>query len=251
LNIKSFAYIWQSGDSPGDFDQMRLNTIRLRPFSKGVVFAADQMYWDEGTPEAEVAKFIMTSVMIGVPAFGPTLIWSPPETLEMLRAWLRFYRDFRTELATGKFSPFGQLTRQQRRELFPKSGKRGYIFTPEQLRGLYALAGWRRPFVRFAVHTGMRFGELLTLRWACVNLEQRIAIVEARYAKNGREREVPLGEVAFGLLEGVRPERPAAEALVFRAPSGKAIKSVGTWWNAAVIEVWKPSRPSAVIRVAM
>jgi integrase len=62
-----------------------------------------------------------------------------------------------------RFSPFAHLTRQERRELFPKPGKRGFVFTPEQLRGLYALAGWRRPLIRFAVHTGMRFGELPTL----------------------------------------------------------------------------------------
>jgi hypothetical protein len=109
LNLKPFANIWQSGDSPGDFDQMRLNSIRLRPFSKGVVFAADQMYWPEGLPDAQVSKFITTSVMIGVPAFGPSLLYSNPSTLEMLHAWLIFYRDHQLELATGKFSTFGSL----------------------------------------------------------------------------------------------------------------------------------------------
>ena len=109
LNTKSFANVWQSLDSPGDFDRMRLNSIRMRPFSKGVVFAADQMYWPEGTNETQVSKFIMTSVMVGVPSFGPTLIYSPPETLAMLKAWLTFYRNNRMDLATGKFSPFGQL----------------------------------------------------------------------------------------------------------------------------------------------
>jgi hypothetical protein len=109
LNTKPFANIWQSGDSPGSYDQMRLNSIRMRPFSKGVVFAADQIYWDEGLPETEVSKYIMTSVMTGVPAFGPTLLYSPPETLEMISAWLRFYRQHQTELATGRFSTFGQL----------------------------------------------------------------------------------------------------------------------------------------------
>ena len=109
LNTKPFANIWQSGDSPGDFDQMRLNSIRLRPFSKGVVFAADQMFWPEGTSEVQVSKFIMTSVMVGVPAFGPSLVYSPPETLQMLKSWLTFYRDHQLELATGTFSTFGQL----------------------------------------------------------------------------------------------------------------------------------------------
>ena len=109
LNTKSFANIWQSGDSPGNFDQMRLSSIRIRPFSKGVVFASDQMYWPEDTPEVEVSKFIMTSVMTGVPAFGPTLIYSPPETIEMMKAWLRFYREHQTALTSGKLSIFGQL----------------------------------------------------------------------------------------------------------------------------------------------
>lgn len=109
LNTKTFANVWQSGDAPGDFDEMRLNTIRLHPFSKGVVFAADQTYWPDGTSETEISKFIMTSVMIGVPSFGPTLIYSPRETLAMLKAWLTFYRNNKMDLATGRFSPFGQL----------------------------------------------------------------------------------------------------------------------------------------------
>ncbi len=42
-------------------------------------------------------------------------------------------------------SPFHDLTAKQRKEFFPKSKSRAYIFKPEQLRGLYALAKWRRP----------------------------------------------------------------------------------------------------------
>jgi hypothetical protein len=109
LNTKSFANVWQTGDSPGDFDGMRLNSIRLRPFSKGVVFAADQMYWPDSTDEVSVSRFIMTSVMVGVPAFGPTLIYSPPSTLALLKSWLAFYRTHQADLTSGRFSLFGQL----------------------------------------------------------------------------------------------------------------------------------------------
>lgn len=109
LNTKSFANVWQSEDSPGDFDRMRLNSIRLRPFSKGVVFASDQMYWPEPTDEPAVAKFIMTSVMVGVPAFGANLLYAPRRTTAMLEAWLSFYRQYQTDLNTGRFSIFGQL----------------------------------------------------------------------------------------------------------------------------------------------
>jgi hypothetical protein len=109
LNTKRYANIWQSGDSPADYDRMRLNSIRLRPFSRGVVFAADQMFWQDEISEAQVAKFIMTSVMVGVPAFGPTLLFSPPETHAMLKAWVHFYREHQMQIAAGKFSIFGQL----------------------------------------------------------------------------------------------------------------------------------------------
>jgi hypothetical protein len=109
LNTKPYANIWQTGDSPGDFDMMRLGSIRLRPFSKGVVFASDEMYWPETVGDAQTSKFIITSVMIGVPAFGPNLQWASPATLDMLKAWLRFYRSYQTDLSTGRFSPFGQL----------------------------------------------------------------------------------------------------------------------------------------------
>jgi alpha-galactosidase len=111
LNTKSFASIWQSEDSPGDFDQMRLSSIRMRPFSKGVVMASDQLYWPEGTNEVQASKFIVTSVMVGVPAFGANLGNLPPSTLEMLKAWLSFYRQHQTELINGRFSPFGRLER--------------------------------------------------------------------------------------------------------------------------------------------
>ena len=109
LNKTPFANVFQTGDSPGDFDIMRLGSIRLRPFSKGVIFAADQLYWPDTTDEASVSKFVATSVMVGVPAFGPSLIYSPPETIAILSAWLKFYDTYKMDLANGHLAPFGQL----------------------------------------------------------------------------------------------------------------------------------------------
>ena len=143
-----------------------------------------------------------------------------------------------------RLSPFAQLTKQQRKDFFPKTRKRGHVFTAEQLQGLYDLAGWRRPLIRFAVHTGMRYGELTTLRWSCVNLNGRHAVVEARYAKNGQERTIPLGDVAFGILESLSPDNPKADGLVFTKPDGTEILTIKNWWNRAVLKVWTPSRPS-------
>ena len=109
LNTKAYASIWQSEDSPGNFDHMRLNSLRMRPFSKGVVVASDQMYWPSTTDEATVSRFIATSVMTGVPAMGPNLAESPDATLRMIKAWLAFYRRYQSDLVNGNFSIFGQL----------------------------------------------------------------------------------------------------------------------------------------------
>jgi integrase len=141
-------------------------------------------------------------------------------------------------------SPFHELTKTQRKDFFPKSKTRAYVFSPEQLRGLYALAKWRLPLVRCAVHTAMRYAELTTLRWACVDLARRVLTVEARYAKNGTEREVGLGDVPFGILESLKPENVNLDGLVFTKPDGSRIDSLRTWWIAAVLKVWKPSKPS-------
>lgn len=109
LNNKPFSNVWQSEDSPGDFDRMRLNALRLRPFSKGVVFASDQLYWRDGESELTVSKFIMTSVMTGVPAFGVNLTEAPERTHSMIRAWLLFYQTYRQDLIEGRLSLFGGL----------------------------------------------------------------------------------------------------------------------------------------------
>jgi len=89
----------------------------------------------------------------------------------------------------------------------------------------------------------MRFAEITTLRRACVDLLHRVATVEARYAKNGREREVALGEVAFRIVEGLC-EGLAPDALLFTKPDGTRIDSIRTWWNAAVLKVWTASKPT-------
>lgn len=143
-----------------------------------------------------------------------------------------------------RFSPFAQLTRQQRRDLFPRSGKRVYIFSSEQVRQLYALAKWRRPLVRFAAHQANREAELFTLRWPCVNLEARVVTILAQYAKNGQERDVPLGDVGVAILTALKAEPHGEDGLVFTKPDGSPIKSVQTWWVAAMGKVWKASKPS-------
>jgi integrase len=146
-------------------------------------------------------------------------------------------------------SPFDSLTREDRKRLFPKktkSGKtkRAYIYSPEQLRAIYdRLPSYEMPFVRFAVHTGMRLREITTLTWGNVSLEACTAHVEARFGKGpngGKARDVALGEIACAILGAIRPAAPALEDHVFLGRRGP-IKDVRGGFDRAVLAVWKPS----------
>lgn len=142
-------------------------------------------------------------------------------------------------------SPFASLTRADRAKLFPRPAKRGYLYSPDELRGIYAgLPSHLRPFVRFAVYTGMRFSEITSLAWGAVNVERKVLTVEARFAKNKREREVALGEVALRILAEIRPAEPVPSDHVFLGRRGDPILDVRGGFNAAVLEVWKPTRPN-------
>lgn len=141
-------------------------------------------------------------------------------------------------------SPFDELRKEDRRRLFPKAEKRGYLYGPEELRAIYELLpSYEVPFVRFAVHTGMRLREITTLTWAAVDFEGRVVHVEARFAKNGKAREVALGDVAFSIVSALRLAGQAGSDHVFLGRRGDPIQDVRGGFDAAVLSVWKPSKP--------
>ncbi|GJD43817.1 Tyrosine recombinase XerC [Methylobacterium cerastii] len=58
-----------------------------------------------------------------------------------------------------------------------------------------------QPLVKLAIETGMRRGELLSLRWSNVNFLQRTARLED--TKNGHSRTIPLTPTAIKLLQAL------------------------------------------------
>lgn len=142
-------------------------------------------------------------------------------------------------------SPFEETSCADRRRMFPR-GERGYIFNPGQLRQIYdAISADALPFVRFAVHTGMRLNEIITLRWRSLNLEQGTVTVEERYAKAKKARDLALGDVALSVLRsqaerGADPDSPA-----FRRDDGRPVSAstIEHTFTRAVEAVWKPSKP--------
>lgn len=62
---------------------------------------------------------------------------------------------------------------------------------------------WMRNLVVMALATGMRQGEILSLRWSSVNLKNRMCWVNAADAKSGHGRAIPLNDDAQALLASV------------------------------------------------
>ena len=62
-----------------------------------------------------------------------------------------------------------------------------------------------RPIVLFALHTGMRRGEILNLKWADVDLSRQVIRVET--AKNGRTRFIPINSTLSEELDKLRSAR--------------------------------------------
>jgi integrase len=61
---------------------------------------------------------------------------------------------------------------------------------------------WLRQIVLVARHTGIRRGNILDLTWSQVDFENRVINIEK--TKNGQGLTVPLGSVAFDVLDEVR-----------------------------------------------
>ena len=81
------------------------------------------------------------------------------------------------------------------------------------------------PVVLLAMNTGLRRGELLSLRWSDVDLEECMLTVRAERAKNGRQRHIPLNPEAQRVLTQWAGQR-GREGQLFD------VESVKTAWGA-------------------
>ena len=85
----------------------------------------------------------------------------------------------------------------------PRSGRTRRLEAGESERLFEALSACRNPLIRsvfeFAIATGMRRGEILSLIWTNIDLKNRVAFLPL--TKNGEPRSVPLSSQAMQLLE--------------------------------------------------
>lgn len=93
----------------------------------------------------------------------------------------------------------------------------------EEEKLLEACPAWIREIVTFALNTGMRQGEILSLKWTDVNLLKGIAILHE--TKNGEKRSIPLNRTVWNLLKEKSRVRYLASDYVFTSSVGTKIDS--------------------------
>lgn len=81
-----------------------------------------------------------------------------------------------------------------------ENNKRDRWLTEEEEHRLLACSlPWAREVFLFALHTGMRLGEILALTWAGVDLFRRCVTVFR--SKNGKRRTIPVNQTVLDLLK--------------------------------------------------
>ncbi|MFX0211364.1 MAG: site-specific integrase, partial [Candidatus Hodarchaeota archaeon] len=88
-----------------------------------------------------------------------------------------------------------------------------------------------KPIVVTALHTGMRRGEILSLKWDQVNLSKRIIRVEK--TKSGKIRYIPINDVLFEELIKLKKQNGKSDYVFLYPRTKKPIADVKTAFNAA------------------
>jgi integrase len=106
----------------------------------------------------------------------------------------------------------------------PPSRDRWLAFEEEK-RVLASSPPWLQDIIIFAVETGCRRGEMLSLDWGSVDLLRKTAVIFRK--KTGERRTIPLSEKAFEVLEAKAKLRSKVRSmnqdLVFTHPEGQRV----------------------------
>lgn len=85
-----------------------------------------------------------------------------------------------------------------------------------------------KPIVLMALHTGMRRGEILKLKWEDVDLDQGIVLV--KHTKNNEIREIPLNNLLTNILKQIKIRSP----YVFSRQDGKPYGTIRRSFESAL-----------------
>ncbi|WP_351124327.1 site-specific integrase [Shewanella sp. T24-MNA-CIBAN-0130] len=98
--------------------------------------------------------------------------------------------------------------------------KRGYPQQPSLSQHTYA--DHIEPIVILAMNTGMRRGEILSLKWSNIDFSIKVLTIKGESAKSGKTRHIPLNNAAFNVLTKWR-EQSAFTSFLFEGNAGKPL----------------------------
>jgi integrase len=83
-----------------------------------------------------------------------------------------------------------------------------------------------------SLHTGLRAGEIFSLKWGHIDLENDL--IHVSDPKSGRERKAPMTPIVRAMFMRRASEQPHVEDLVFKSRDGKQIKEISNAFARAV-----------------
>jgi integrase len=105
---------------------------------------------------------------------------------------------------------------------------RGYAELPA--REPHAYGDHLTPMVLLSLNTGLRRGEIFSLRWPDVQWQTRTLVVHGKTAKSRQTRHLPLNAEALQVLTAWR-EQSAGDGVVFPGKNGGRLDNVRTAWS--------------------
>jgi integrase len=114
----------------------------------------------------------------------------------------------------------------QVRKLRENNQRTRYLTEAEEIELLKQCTGERehlRPIILMAIHTGMRRGEILSLRWSQIDFAR--GFIHLINTKSGKSRDVPINRIAREILLWL--QRKSSSEFLFPNPrTGKPIKEI-------------------------
>lgn len=106
--------------------------------------------------------------------------------------------------------------------------ERGYDLFPDL--SSFKFADHISPMILLSMNTGLRQGEVFTLKWDNINLERALLTIEGDNAKSGKTRHIPLNSEAVAILvEWKKQTTPIS--YVFANKQGEPFDNVKKSWS--------------------
>lgn len=87
------------------------------------------------------------------------------------------------------------------------------------------------PITLTAYHTGMRRGEIFSLRWTDIDFQAAVIIVRADNAKTSQTRKIPMNDLVVDVLKRWASQCPDQTGYVFPGKFGERLDNINKSWN--------------------